>query len=144
MNNELCEDDIIFYKNDDDQIIAGGFTINSCFMKNNFYSSNNLNSDSKELLKDFSIPAGLLSLQNKVINKIDSNDELEHLLKSQNNSDMNNKVICDKLYTKLINIAQDTSKTTNKKTKSKNKFKTEIAKQKNTKKTKKQKIKNKK
>ena len=69
-NNELSSNDIVCFNNGNN-ITAGGYTINSCFLRNNF-----LPLSKSKLINELSIPAGLLSLQNNVIHDLSSKNNL--------------------------------------------------------------------
>tara|TARA_B110001450_G_C17656536_1_gene495500 strand:+ start:2488 stop:3048 length:561 start_codon:yes stop_codon:yes gene_type:complete len=76
-NNELSSNDIVCFNNGNN-ITAGGYTINSCFLRNNFLplSKSKLNDNKLDnLINELSIPAGLLSLQNNVIRDASVDDD---------------------------------------------------------------------
>lgn len=146
-NSELSIYDFIIHKDKNKNIKSCGFTIDSCFLKNNYLPFNDLDNSDKELLeilKDKSIPPGLLSLQNRLLNDFDTNTKLDIIINDCINSHINNEqlkevdldnltyndyendsyklqVINDDLYNKLLNkINENKNENKNKKKTSKN------------------------
>lgn len=93
-NNELSSNDIVCFK-DGNNITAGGYTIHSCFLKNNFlpFSKNKLDNEKfADLINELSVPAGLLSLQNNVMyNLTDKEDKQDDELDKIIDIHINNK-----------------------------------------------------
>jgi hypothetical protein len=117
--SELSPNDLVLYSNQDGKIYSGGFNINSIFLNKELSPIFNINTSStqyggnnvSELFDNLAIPRGLLYL----------NDRIEggnnHRIPFKNDESIENDVINDDIYNKLLNLV-DLKK--NKHTKTKN------------------------
>jgi len=99
--------DIVFNTNENGDVTAGGFSVNSCLLKSGLSPIATMNGSSQkggsvsEIFKNLAVPAGLLYMQQS--------------LASSFPSDNNNETVSDALYDKLLNLATDKPKLQKKK-----------------------------
>jgi hypothetical protein len=99
--------DIVFNTNENGDVTAGGFSVNSCLLKSGLSPITTMNGSSQkggsvsEIFKNLAVPAGLLYMQQS--------------LASSFPSDNNNETVSDALYDKLLNLATDKPKLQKKK-----------------------------
>ena len=129
------KEDFVFYRNEKNEVMSGGYKINSILLRNqtplfdnketqhdivgNAIKDNKHKGGSNiainKIFNDLAVPAGLLFLQ--------QNNTLDNVVKDSNLT-MNKNIMSDSLYDKLYNLASNTKiKQSNKTRKYKNKNK---------------------
>lgn len=113
-------DDLVFYKDSNNNTYSGGFSVNSIMMKSGispFTTLNNPNNASEQsggnvsdLFKNLVVPTWLVSQENKNFGGSKHSDGFKHSDSKHNknqdsDSDDDVEVISDELYDKLLNLA---------------------------------------
>ena len=99
--------DIVFNTNENGDVTAGGFSVNSCLLKSGLSPIATMNGSSQKggsvsgIFNNLAVPAGLLYMQQS--------------LASSFPSDNGNETVSDALYDKLFNLATDKPKIRKKK-----------------------------
>lgn len=100
-------DDLVFNTNENGDIIAAGFSVNSCLLKSGGSPITTINGGSRggnnvsDIFNNLAVPAGLLYMQQSLVTAFPSENRDE--------------TIPDTLYDKLLNLATDEPKPQKKK-----------------------------
>lgn len=123
--SELSPNDLVLYSNPDGKMYSGGFNINSIFLNKELSPIFNINASStqsggnnvSELFDNLAIPRGLLYLNDRIEGGNNQRVTIE------NDESIENDVINDDIYNKLLNLVElkksKHTKTKNKKHKKK-------------------------
>ena len=135
-------DDLVFYKDSNNNTYSGGFSVNSIMMKSGISpfttlnNPNNINEQSggnvSDLFKNLVVPTWLVSQENKIIGgskHMKNHDE-------DSDDDDDTEIISDELYDKLLNLATVSDSEIKNKKKRTRKAKQKIMKNKGTKRNK--------